>query len=903
MHATSGQSSASSCKNARAAQVGESHVTSIHGRSTAAVSTDATGDVKQIQLEKMSSPNTLLRKSLRAVLPATISPKGSGEENRGSPGDVNPRNSSWKSSVSMPNHIGRGAHTPPRASSDYFISHDRQNSTQEAAYKSKLIDGSLRVLERALSKDPTSDLVCIRRQEALLCHRALLTLLDPKVEDVKNRVSTLPDDVRQYLLFEFADASQLRRLESARSMRSVESSQGIIREPMSRSFLRKASFPISRPHRLSEFQDSDGADSDGRVRAYSSNDMDFLDGSMAKAVYVSDEEDCASYDDNDSVGLMSPKGFKSTSQDTISSVKAGDVEEEANKIDEKQDNGKQETCTNTSEHCSEGSLKKPIPESGAHENSDDTESSSNDSYEDNGENTCHDEPDETPASPPAKAAEPKQGGIACRLLHKRSGSMSPIASFSLEKTVQMAIMGSFSETQRTNPTNVSEKQEKEDAIPDFIRTVDSAVDLGLDSFDDSSRIRLINHLRFLDSWEKFNIFEVGKWAMCGPLVVVGFAVFERHGCFDKLNIPHSNALDYLTALQSKYLDNPYHNALHASDVGQTMSHFFVQCGLDKYGNEQSRFAALFSAFAHDVGHPGVTNGFLVQTWHPLAIRYNDRSPLEMMHASIAFDILKQPKCNLIQNFSTDNKNEFRKSVISMILATDNAEHNSLLARLGKVSQALSGLNSSGNIMISDIEQNNILEAALHAADISSSGKPWDIYQQWTERVCVEFRNQGDLEKERGLSVLPFMDRSITLPISRFQAGFIEAIVLPLYEAIQEVADLDFSHCLSMINENLEHWKSIKAAKNCNLESLVSKCNVVRKAADNFLKLQISTAHESDGDSATSSPVQNVRRPYHRFQRNSVVVRNRKKHNPVHSASDSRLVISRHGQKLFSEALE
>ena len=49
------------------------------------------------------------------------------------------------------------------------------------------------------------------------------------------------------------------------------------------------------------------------------------------------------------------------------------------------------------------------------------------------------------------------------------------------------------------------------------------------------------------------------------------------------------------------------------------------------------FALLTSALAHDVGHPGVNNAFLVNTGAPLAMRYNDISPLENMHASIMFE--------------------------------------------------------------------------------------------------------------------------------------------------------------------------------------------------------------------------------------------------------------------------
>ena len=39
---------------------------------------------------------------------------------------------------------------------------------------------------------------------------------------------------------------------------------------------------------------------------------------------------------------------------------------------------------------------------------------------------------------------------------------------------------------------------------------------------------------------------------------------------------------------------------------------------------------LVAALCHDLGHPGVSNKFLVETRHELAMTYNDRSCLENM---------------------------------------------------------------------------------------------------------------------------------------------------------------------------------------------------------------------------------------------------------------------------------
>merc|ERR1719235_1698518 len=62
---------------------------------------------------------------------------------------------------------------------------------------------------------------------------------------------------------------------------------------------------------------------------------------------------------------------------------------------------------------------------------------------------------------------------------------------------------------------------------------------------------------------------------------------------------------------------------------------------------------LIAGAVHDVGHPGRTNAFQSKTMSPLAIRYNDRSILENMHASLCFEIAQEPTCNWIKQLNSE----------------------------------------------------------------------------------------------------------------------------------------------------------------------------------------------------------------------------------------------------------
>lgn len=62
----------------------------------------------------------------------------------------------------------------------------------------------------------------------------------------------------------------------------------------------------------------------------------------------------------------------------------------------------------------------------------------------------------------------------------------------------------------------------------------------------------------------------------------------------------------------------------------------------------------------------------------------------------------------------------------------------------RIEKLATNLQSSESVPLSDGDNLAIMSAALHAADISASAKPWKIYNEWTKRLTVEFRLQGDL---------------------------------------------------------------------------------------------------------------------------------------------------------------
>jgi len=49
---------------------------------------------------------------------------------------------------------------------------------------------------------------------------------------------------------------------------------------------------------------------------------------------------------------------------------------------------------------------------------------------------------------------------------------------------------------------------------------------------------------------------------------------------------------------------------------------------------------IIAGACHDVGHPGVSNVFLIEKKDEIAIRYNDSMVLENFHVATTYEILK-----------------------------------------------------------------------------------------------------------------------------------------------------------------------------------------------------------------------------------------------------------------------
>ena len=184
---------------------------------------------------------------------------------------------------------------------------------------------------------------------------------------------------------------------------------------------------------------------------------------------------------------------------------------------------------------------------------------------------------------------------------------------------------------------------------------------------------------------------------------------------------------------------PYHNFRHVVDVLQATFHFLVRIGaLPPYPTANGSPAIppakspialllcpfealtlLITAIGHDVGHPGVNNGFLVRLNAPLAQLYNDRSVLESFHCAAYSQILRRYWPSAFGDC------RMRSLMISSILATDMGLHFDYMKKLGDLQNRLHESDNTGSWDGRMIDEQKALACALliKCADISNVVSP------------------------------------------------------------------------------------------------------------------------------------------------------------------------------------
>lgn len=284
-------------------------------------------------------------------------------------------------------------------------------------------------------------------------------------------------------------------------------------------------------------------------------------------------------------------------------------------------------------------------------------------------------------------------------------------------------------------------------------------------------------------------------------------------------------------------------------------------------NQMEIFAVALAAVCHDVDHPGLTNAFLVAASDPISLRYNDKAVLESHHAATAFLTMRgHDNVNIMFSLDEPHQRHLRRLVLSCILATDMGVHAEIISsftgrlndrrpfelsapytppgpmpskapepsdtgdtktlRADEASMSSSAappndgntnqpppelkspnpkyllppLTSSSDVML-------YMQMIIKCADLSNVVKPFFLSKRWSALLLLEWFRQGDIERELGMRVSKFMERSEPTTLMDMTIGCIDFVAKPMFEATAVLLPHLHDEALANLTLNRSLWSS------------------------------------------------------------------------------------------------
>jgi len=300
-----------------------------------------------------------------------------------------------------------------------------------------------------------------------------------------------------------------------------------------------------------------------------------------------------------------------------------------------------------------------------------------------------------------------------------------------------------------------------------------------------------------------NVVDVGK-DIKGDVGMLMTCFKEPFDVQMRHHIKTSALSSWMEAIARMYNIVPYHSWRHAYDVLQWCYMYVTMGKAGLYLHSRDILSLYIAALAHDVAHPGVTNNFLISTRNDLALRYNDISPLENMHAHVCFITMRRKGHNFLESLSSESALHVRKQVIDAILATDMKDHYVLVKQLEVATEI------EGDSIDEKKDRRLMVQGVTHMADLAQCCRPWDVHKYITAGLEQEQFFQGDIEREMGRPVTPLMDRNKD-SMAGVQKWFMEVMVMPLVDPFEKLIEKEvFDQTKSSLQANAKTWAAFIA---------------------------------------------------------------------------------------------
>lgn len=255
-----------------------------------------------------------------------------------------------------------------------------------------------------------------------------------------------------------------------------------------------------------------------------------------------------------------------------------------------------------------------------------------------------------------------------------------------------------------------------------------------------------------------------------------------------------NLGDLINVISLNYQKNPFHSFYHGFAVCQLI--YVVSernSRFNRYLTDEEEGILLVGALGHDINHPGVNNGFLINAHHALAKQFNNAAVLENYHAATLLDFMSR--------FEIGVSRDGREKIIEVILGTDMAQHKKVMENFEETMKDFDKENPKHRL--------DVMRMMIHGADISNPALKFEIATIWSLKIIQEFNQQVLKEERLGLPISEFMRIGNDISkIKRSQISFIDMFIQPLWKSISDYIP-NTSDLLENIGNNRKNWETVE----------------------------------------------------------------------------------------------
>ena len=276
-------------------------------------------------------------------------------------------------------------------------------------------------------------------------------------------------------------------------------------------------------------------------------------------------------------------------------------------------------------------------------------------------------------------------------------------------------------------------------------------------------------------------------------------MFLSLGLVSHFEIPLATLTRFVLKCRDLYhKQNPFHNWRHAWSVTHCAYMILKTSGIGEKLRREEVLAIMISCLVHDLDHPGVSSDFLIKSGSMLALQFPTKNVLEQMHFDQARLILLEGATDILVNLEACSKKSVMWLVFKGVMSTDMGNHKRIVTSLKSRSERLTAAKPSEDAAASapscgletaydfgnEEDRLEIVEAIVHAADLSGQALPQAVAYEFGRRVLKEFHSQSQREKRDHLPVTAFMTNlDDVLVQAKVQLGFLNYVVEPLWNSL------------------------------------------------------------------------------------------------------------------------